>query len=94
MGFCRVYWKEAYIHEVYTDMPYRGYDIEEEDPRLVNKAYYEEFEDQVELTRKIKNFVEGYTDSIDKIRKRVWLFKNNEEHYEKAKNAYKQMIVK
>ena len=94
MGFYRVYFKEAYMHEVYASMPYHGYDIYEEDPRLLEKKYYEEFEDQAELTMKIKNYVEGYTDSIDKIRRRVWLYKNDVEFYNSARNAYKQMIVK
>lgn len=94
MGFYRIYWKDAYLHECYSEMPYKGYDIEEEDPRLLDKKYYEEFEDQVQLTRNIKNFVEGYTDSINKIKRRVWLFKNDDEHYQLAKRAYQQMVVK
>ena len=94
MGFYRIYWKEAYMHECYSEMPYKGYDIEEEDPRLMDKHYYEEYEDNVQLTRKIKNFVEGYVDSIAKIKKRVWLFKNDQEHYKQAKRAYRTMKVK
>ena len=94
MGFYRIYWKDAYMHECYSEMPYKGYDIEEEDPRLMDKKYYEEYEDNVQLTRKIKNFVEGYVDSMNKIKKRVWLFKNDDEHYKQAKRAYAQMKVK
>lgn len=94
MGFYRIYWKEAYVHECYSEMPYKGYDILEEDPRFMNKQYYEEFEDQAEMTMKIKNYVEGYVDSIEKLRKRIWLFKNNNEHYKKAKQAYKTMVIK
>ena len=94
MGFYRIYWKDAYIHECYSEMPYKGYDIEEEDPGFLNKSYYEEYEDAAQLTRKVKNYVEGYADSIEKIKRRVWLFKNNEEHYQRAKNAYQQFVVK
>lgn len=93
-GFYRVYWRDAYIHEVYKEMPAKGYDIEAYDPRLENKSYYEEYEDKAELTRRIKNFVEGYYDSKDKILTRVYMFKNNDEMYQKAKNAYKQVYVK
>ena len=94
MGFYRVYWKDAYIHECYKDMPYKGYTIETYDPRLENRSYYEEFEDNVKLIRNIKNFVEGYFDSIDKIRTRVYMFKNNDEMYQTAKKAYRQMVIK
>lgn len=94
MGFYRIYWRDAYVHECYSEMPYKGYDIEEEDPRLMSKHYYEEYEDQVELTRKIKNFVEGYADSMKKMKRRVWLLKNDPEHYKQSKRAYQQMVVK
>ena len=94
MGFYRIYWKDAYIHEVYGDMPYIGYDIEEEDPRLENQSYYEEYEDNVETIRTIKNFVEGYYDSIDKIKTRVYLLKNNEDFAKQAQEAYKQIYIK
>lgn len=94
MGFYRIYWKEAYMHECYNEMPYKGYDVEEEDPRFMNKEYFEEFEDTAQLTRKVKNYVEGYVDSINKIKKRVWLFKNDAEHYKQAKRAYSTMKVK
>lgn len=94
MGFYRIYWKDAYVHECYSEMPYKGYDLTEEDPRLMDKNYYEEYEDAVKLTRTIKNYVEGYADSIFKIKKRVWLFKNDDEHYKVAKRAYTQMKIK
>lgn len=94
MGFYRIYWKDSYLHEVYKEMPAKGYDIEIEDPRIESKFYYEEYEDNIELTRKVKNFVEGYFDSIDRIKTRVYLSRNNEEFAKKAENAYKQMVVK
>lgn len=94
LGFYRIYWKDAYIYECYKNMPPKGFEWFDIDPRLENREYYEEYEDQVELTRKIKNFVEGYADAIDRIRTRVWLMRNDKEYYERAKNAYKQMYVK
>lgn len=94
LGYWRIYWRGAYIHEVYSKMPEFGYDILDIDPRFENKSYYEEYEDSAELSQKIKNWVEGYHDSIDRVKTRVYLMKNNKEFNEKATNAYKQMVVK
>ena len=93
-GFWRIYWKQAYIHEVYEEMPIIGYMIDEVDDRFENQKYYEEYEDNTELIRKIKNYVEGYWDSINKIKRRIYLFKNNQEFYQRSINAYKQIKVK
>jgi hypothetical protein len=94
MGFYRIYWKNAYIHEVYKEMPQKGYDIEIEDPRIENKQYFQEFEDEISLIRTIKNFVEGYYDSLDTIKTRAYMLKNNDEFRQKAFNAYKQLTIK
>lgn len=71
-----------------------GYDIEELDLRFQSRTYYEEFEDRAELTRKIKNFKEGYYDSMATVRRRAWLMRNDKEFYKTAKRAYKQMRIK
>lgn len=94
LGFYRIYFKNTYIHEVYKEMPEMGYDWDELDPRLESQKYFEEFEDNTELTRKIKNYVEGYWESLDRIRTRVYMMRNDKEFNEKATNAYKQMVVK
>jgi len=94
MGFYRIYWKDAYVHEVYSEMPPLGYDIEVEDPRLEDFSYFQEFEDDVEFVRTVKNYVEGYYDSIDKIKTRVYLLRNDAEFAENAHKAYAQHIVK
>jgi len=93
LGFYRIYWQDAYIHEVYKEMPEYGYDIDDLDPRLHDKDYYEDLEDKTELTRNIKNYVEGYYDSMDKLRTRLYMMRNDKEFNEKAKGAYKQMYV-
>lgn len=93
LGFYRIYWREAYVHEVYSEMPMIGYDYEDEDPRFENRKYYEEYEDQAELTRKVKNYMEGYYDAIDHIRKRIYLMRNDKDFYKEARQAYKQMRV-
>ena len=94
LGFYRIYYRQAYLHEVYKEMPEHGYDFEDYDPRLDNQSYFEEYEDNATLIRTIKNYKEGYWDSLDTIRTRVFLMKNNAEFNEKATNAYKQMVVK
>ena len=57
-GFYRLYWRHAYLHEVFKEMPLIGYT--KEDPHLATEQLkiYEEFEDHDELPRKIKNYVE------------------------------------
>ena len=94
LGFYRIYWKQTYIHEVYKDLPFRGYDIDELNTRLENKSYYEEYEDKVELTRNIKNYVEGYSDAIERIRTRVYLMKHDDIFNEQSTKAYAQVVVK
>lgn len=94
LGFYRLYYDDAYLHEVYKEMPEYGYDLDDLDPRFESQKYYEEYEDNADLTRKIKNYVEGYWDSIDRIRTRVYLMRSNAEYVKSAKNAYKQMYIK
>jgi len=97
-GFYRIYWtgggEPAYVHEVWKWMPYKGYDIEEKDMQLISQKYFEEYEDQLEVSRKIKNFVEGYWDSIDVLKTRVYMLKNNKEFRDNAVKAYRQFVVR
>ncbi len=93
-GFYRIFWKQAYLHEIYKEMPEFGYDIYENDMSLESKKLYEEFEDRAELTRKIKNYVEGYWDSLDRIRTRAWMMKSDKEFNETATRGYQQVVVK
>lgn len=94
LGFYRIYFKHFYIHEVFEEMPEMGFMIDNYDPRLESQSYYEEYEDNAELTRKIKNYIEGYRDSIKTIKTRIYMLRNNKEFYERSQNAYKQMVVK
>ena len=97
-GFYRIYWtgggEPAYMHEVYKWMPMVGYDIEERDPRFDSHTYYQSMEHKDDLTLKIKNFVEGYYDSIGTMKRRVRMFKNDKEFYQTATKAYRGMKVK
>lgn len=93
-GFYRIFWKQSYVHEIYKECPMIGYDFEMIDPALESKTYYEELEDGNEITRKIKNYKEGYWDSLDHIKTRVWLLRHNKDFNEQAEKAYKQFVIK
>lgn len=96
-GYYRIYWmgggENAYLGECKKEMPEVGYDIEEKDIFLEDQKYYEEYEDQIELTNKIKNFVEGYWDSIGSLTTRVYQMKNDKEFYKTATKGYQTMRV-
>lgn len=93
-GFFRIYWRDAYIGECYKEMPLNGHDIDDLNMNLVSQKYYEKYEDRTELTRKIKNFVEGYWESLDKIRTRTWMVLHDKEFHKQATQGYKQMVIK
>ena len=93
-GFYRVYWKQAYIHEVYKEMPFIGYDFEDLNMHFEEKKYFEKMEDKAELTRKIKNYVEGYVDSIERIQTKTWLMKHDKNFQEEATRGYQTINIK
>lgn len=93
-GFFRIYFKNKYIGECYKEMPLRGYDIEEIDNRFEDKKFWEQREDRAELTRKIKNYVEGYVESLDMIRTSMYLMRTSKEHNKEAELAYASRVVK
>lgn len=97
-GFFRIFWVgdgvSAYIGEASKDMPEVGYEIEEKNFQMESKKYFEEYEDHAELIQKIKNYREGYWDSLDRLKTNIYLLKNNAEHRKEAQEAYKQFIVK
>lgn len=92
-GFYRVYFKQAYVHEVYKEMPLKGYDYIMDDPRFESQRYAEENELDGELQRKVKNYVEGYYDSLKAIKVRINNFMNDEEAYQTMRNSYKKMRI-
>lgn len=93
-GFYRIYWGQAYIGELFKEMPMVGYDHTENDARFESKRFYESKEDRAELTRKIKNFVEGYWDSLNRIRTRAWMMKHDREFYETSVKGYQELRIK
>jgi hypothetical protein len=93
-GFYRVYWKDAYVHEMYKEMPYRGYQWYTDSPYKDSLKLMEQMEEDGEIQRKIKNFVEGYTEASKAIQLREFQFKNNPEHYQVAKDMYKTVVIK
>ena len=93
-GFYRVYWKDAYVHELYKELPPKGYSIYTENPYAESLALIQDYEQDGEIQRKIKNFVEGYYDAKKAIMLRMYQFRNNDEHYQIAKDMYKQVVIK
>lgn len=93
-GFYRIYWKDAYVHEVYKEMPCKGYSWYTESPYKDSLKLMQEWEQDGEIQRKVKNFVEGYAEASKAIMLRVYQFKNNYEHYRTAKDMYKNLVVK
>lgn len=94
LGFYRIYYDGAYLHECYKEMPETGYEWHHIDPRLESQKYYEEYEDRTKLTRELKNFVEGYWESLDRIRTKVYLMKHDKEYRKDAIKAYSSFVVK
>lgn len=93
-GFYRIYFNKGYIGECYKEMPPKGYDIEEIDNRFEDRKFWEKKEDRAELTRKVKNFVEGYADSFDSLQTNVYLMRHSKEHNKEAEQACATMVVK
>lgn len=94
LGFYRMYWRQAYLHECYKEMPVKGYDMISYDPRFENQSYYEKYEDNADLTRRIKNFVEGYWDSMRTVILRAYQMRNDREFNERATKAYRQIKIR
>jgi hypothetical protein len=92
-GFYRIYWKDAYIHEVYKEMPYKGYVWYTDSPYKDSLRLVQAWEQDGEIQRKVKNFVEGYVEASKAIKLRVYQFKNNPEHYRIAKDMYKHVVI-
>lgn len=75
-------------------MPEIGYEIEEKNYQLESKQFFEEYEDNAEYIRKIKNFVEGYWDNIERLKTKVYMLKNNQEFRQEAEKAYSTAVIK
>lgn len=93
-GFYRIYWKDAYVHEVYKEMPYDGYSTYTENPYAESLELVQDYEQDGEIQRKVKNFVEGYVQASNAIKLRTYQFMNNDEHYQIAKDMYKKVVIK
>lgn len=93
-GFFRIYWKDAYVHEVYKEMPKRGYSWYTDSPYKDSLKLMQQWELDGDIQRKVKNFVEGYDEASKAIKLRVYQFKNNDEHYRIAKDMYKHAVIK
>lgn len=96
--FCRVYWKGggnyAYLYEVPTDMTELGYEWIHENPRLESQEFFEEYEDNIDYIKQVKNFKEGYWEALDRIQTQYYMFMNNQEYRDTAIRGYSTMHVK
>jgi len=93
-GFYRIYYQRAYIHEIYREIPQTGYDCIDKDFNFLSKKYAEEYEDRAELARKTKNYVEGFWDSLDRIKTRVYMMRHNSEFNKNATERYQTVVIK
>ncbi len=92
-GFFRIYFKQAYVGELYKEMPEYGYDITDEDMSLDDKTYYINKMEDGEVQRKIKNFVEGYVQVLDQVQTRYYMLRHNSEFYKEATSGYKKLNI-
>jgi hypothetical protein len=93
-GLWRVYYNSCYVHEINENLTANGYDIEEYNERLESRGYYEEYEDQIEVIRTVKNYAEGYWDALEHVKHRLYLLRNNDEFYEQSRKAYETAVIK
>lgn len=93
-GLCRIYFKECYVHEVNENLAPLGYDIEDHNERLESQGYYEQYEDQIDVIRTVKNYAEGYWDALRHVEHRLFLLRNDPNFYEESRKAYAEAVVK
>lgn len=86
-GFTRVYYDRYYVHEFNDNLPMHGYDFEIVNPRLDNKEFYEEYEDNIEAIRTVKNYVEGYFDAKKVIEIRTYMHRHDEDYNKQLMQA-------
>ncbi len=94
LGFWRVYWKGNYLGELFEEMSCQYHDTESYDPRLESQKYYEEYEDHIKLVRTLKNFTEGYYDSLAKFRRRIYQLRHNPEFWSRSKRLGDGAVIK
>jgi hypothetical protein len=93
-GFYRIYYKQAYIGECSKDMFQEGYDIEEKNWNLEDKTWALQNHDLIEQTARLKNFKEGYWQTLDMLRTRIYMFRKDREFYKQSLQAYSQVRIK
>lgn len=93
-GFYRIYFRNAYIGECSKDMNLIGHDIEEKNWNMEDFSYYRQMDDLADQTARLKNFREGYVETLDMLRTRTFMIKHNKEFYERARQGYSQLRIK
>lgn len=93
-GFYRIYFRQAYIGECFKNMPEMGYDIYDRTLNFEDYSYYQQHHNTIDTTLRVKNFVEGYRETKDKLITRLTQMRDNREFYEQARKGYSQMRIK
>jgi hypothetical protein len=71
-----------------------GHDIEEKNWNMEDFSYYRQMDDLADQTARLKNFREGYVETLDMLRTRTFMIKHNKEFYERARQGYSQLRIK
>lgn len=93
-GFYRIYFRQAYVGECSKNMPELGYNIFERSIGFEDYSFYQKYHNTVDSTLRVKNFVEGYWETRNKLRTRLMNMMNSKEHYETARKGYSQMRIR
>jgi len=93
-GYYRIYYRNAYIGECSKNMPEMGHDIFERAQGFEDYSYYEEHHGNADAAMRIKNFVEGYWETKNRLKLKLFQFYNDKEFASIAINGYKQLRIK
>ena len=93
-GFYRIYYRQAYVVECFKNMPEMGYDINEKNFHFERYQHYQDYHDNTDSTMRVKNFVEGYHETKNRLRTRLFQMNHSKEFYETARRGYSQMRIK
>lgn len=75
-------------------MNLRGHDIEEKNWNMEDFSYWRTHGDVADQSAKLKNFREGYTETLNLLRTRTFMIKHDKEFYERARAGYSQLRIK
>lgn len=96
--FCRIFWigggYSAYLYEVPLDMEEHGREWVHYNPRLESQQFYEEYEDNIDVIKEVKNYKEGYWEAFERMKTKFYMLRNSDEFRKEAEKAYRTIYVK